>query len=686
MKSETGKIQSQSAEDLAEVINLQSEIANSPRQVSGLMTLVCERTQVLARATGATVEMHEGDEMVYRACTGTLSNSLGVRLKVDSSLSGLSVQSGALLYCEDSEIDERVNREACRRVGARSMICVPLNYLQKNVGVLKVVSSVAHAFSDREISLLRLIAGVLSSSIAQGTSRQSLQESELKFRTLTETAVDGILISENGISAEANPAFCSLFGYDPEEIFGLSILEYVSQELKERTKEYVRIGYNLPYETVCRRKDNSTFLAEINARSVDLAGKSVRVTTVRDITERKLIEASLKESELRARKADQAKSNFLANMSHEIRTPLNGIVGMTQLVAGTSLTSQQRDFVETIRVSSDILLKLVNDILDLSKIEAQQLIIEHIAFDVNQLVQDVHKSMNFAAQKKGLQFNCILSTELNLNLQGDPTRVRQVILNLVSNAIKFTQQGSVSVQTLVVRTDEKKLKFRAEVHDTGIGIKPEASANLFKPFSQADASTTRKFGGTGLGLAICKSLIGLMDGEIGVKNSPQGGSIFWFELELAVDSFRKVQEPVANSEPKVVIADWVPDGRILVAEDNAINAMVIDALLANLGYQVTIVGNGLEALAALRKQTFDLVLMDCQMPEMDGYETTRQIRAAAQPWSDIAIIALTANAMKNDLDLCLQAGMNDYLTKPIRQEYLAETLQRWLMQIKKRSA
>ncbi len=667
----------QSVEDLSEVIDLQHEVANSPQSIEALMSLVCERSQTLARATGATVEMHEGDEMIYRACAGTLMSSLGLRLNAHASLSGLCVQTGEVLYCEDSEADPRVNREACRRVGARSMICVPLRHHQQNIGVLKVVSPVEKAFTEREISLLRLIAGVLSSSLSQMISRQSLADSEIKFRTLIETAADGILVSENGVSFESNPAFLSMFGYEPKDILGRSILDYVSPELKYRTEEHVRVGYALPYETICRRKDGSTFHAEVYGRSVELAGKKVRVTTVRDITERKLIDATLRESEHRARQADHAKSRFLANMSHEIRTPLNGIIGMTQLISDTQLTEEQKDLVETIRISSDTLLTLVNDILDLSKIEAQEMTIESIAFDVNKVVEDVHKTMSFAAKVKGLEFRRMLAPNLGCDLKGDPTRVRQVLLNLVNNAIKFTSQGAVEIHTLVLNAGLTSIKFRVEIHDTGIGIKPDALARLFKPFSQADASTTREYGGTGLGLSISKSLINAMGGQIGVIEKIPQGSIFWFELELDIENAHK---DMRSSSAKIesLASGALADFRILVAEDNSINAKVVSAMLSRMGYNSLLVGNGAEALDALRTQPFDLVLMDCQMPEMDGYEATRKIRAADQSWNKIPVIAQTANAMKDDLDLCMAAGMNDYITKPINYDVMQEVLQRWV--------
>lgn len=500
------------------------------------MTLVCVRTQSLTRATGATVEMHEGDDMVYRACTGSLATSLGLRLQAATSLSGLCVRTGEVLYCEDSETDARVNREACRKVGARSMICVPLSHQQKNVGVLKMVSTEANAFTEREVNLLRLIAGLLSSSIAQTTSRQSLEASELKFRTLIATAGDGIMVSENGVAIEANPAFCQLFGYEHHEVIGRSVLDFVIPELAGRTEEYVRNGYDVPYETQCKRKDGSAFFAEANGRTVELDGRRVRVTTLRDISERKLFDETLRASEHRARQADQAKSNFLANMSHEIRTPLNGIIGMTYLLRDSKLDETQAEFVDTILTSSDSLLAIVNDVLDLSKIEAQKLSLEVIPFDFQKMIDDVGRTIGHTALKKGIGFTANHAAELNTRLKGDPTRMRQVLTNLLNNAVKFTSRGSVSVTTKFLKTTGNRVSFRVEVQDTGIGINPEALDSMFKPFSQADASTTRKFGGTGLGLSICKSLVEAMGGTIGVDSIEGSGSTFWFEMTMDVDA------------------------------------------------------------------------------------------------------------------------------------------------------
>ncbi len=535
---------------------------------------------------------------------------------------------------------------------------------------------VSHAASEGTVEFYAVIARDISERIR---GERSIRASEQRFRRVVENLQEVLFETDlTGTWTYLNPAWTGVTGFTVEESLGRDAIDFVHSDdceayrrrfgpLLRRQKELSR------FEIRCRTKGGAARWIEVHARRTeDGDGRPVGTSgTLRDITEQRELSDALVKAGQEALAASRLKSEFVANMSHEVRTPINGVIGLTTLLLDSSLTDDQQYLANGIRSSAEALLTIVNDILDISKIEAGKLSIEPVSFVLRNELQHALEPVAVKAHRKGLTLRLNCASGVPESIVSDPTRIRQVLINLADNAIKFTREGTVTVdvRTGVTAADRPCLRF--EVVDSGIGIPAGKLDAIFDKFTQADSSTTRKYGGSGLGLAICRQLVELMGGEIGVKSDPGTGSTFWFELPL--------MEAVRGSAPAQAFGSRtapISTGfTVLVAEDNTINQKVARRFLEKLGCTVEIVESGDEALARVREREFDVVFMDCQMPRMDGYEATRRIRRLPER-GNLPIVAMTANAMNGDREKCLEAGMSDYLSKPLQPEALAGVLDR----------
>lgn len=512
----------------------------------------------------------------------------------------------------------------------------------------------------------------------QKASDQRLRDQQFYTRSLIESNIDALMTTDPaGIITDVNKQMEALTGCTRDELIGAPFKDCFTDPARAETaiKRVLAEKSVTDYELTARARDGKQTVVSYNATTFYDRSRTLKgvFAAARDVTERKRVEVELQQAKAAAESASRTKSDFLASMSHEIRTPMNAIMGIADLLAKTALTPEQDKFVQIFRRSGDNLLNLINDILDLSKVEASQLDLERTGFSLSDHLEKVMEMVAPRAQEKTLTLVCEIAPGVNNDLIGDPTRLRQVLLNLLGNAIKFTQSGSVSLRVEPHADCAVPTALRFTVTDTGIGIADDKLDRVFERFTQADSSTTRRFGGSGLGLTISRRLVELMGGRIWVESQVDEGSLFAFAVpfEVSAVASRPVVAPVGLG-PEAPL----PALRILMAEDSPDNCTIALAYLEGTPYVVEVAETGVLACQMFKAGRYDLVLMDRQMPAMDGLTATRTIRAWEKANDRVAtpIIALTASALKGDRESCLAAGCTAYLTKPIKQDVLLQAI------------
>ena len=519
----------------------------------------------------------------------------------------------------------------------------------------------------------------------------ALRVSEERFRKLVENSTDALaLISSTAIVLDASQSVERVLGYHPADLIGINAFDLAHPDDVEQTQRAFMEAIRQPkvpirHESRARTAKGEWIAVEsFITNLVDEPSVRAIVVNFRDVSERRRAEEHLRGAMVAAEAANHAKTEFLANMSHEIRTPMNGVLGMTNLLLTTPLSDEQREYASMAKSPADSLLTVIDEILDFSKVEAGKLVLEPIEFNLLECARLAVKLQAHRAQEKRLSLSFEIDPGIPEQVIGDPNRLRQVITNLIGNAIKFTERGTVSVLVHIDSTTTETVKIHFEVRDTGIGIPESKQKTIFEPFAQADGSTARKFGGTGLGLTISSRLVEKMGGRIWVESVVGEGSRFHFTVVFGV------KQPLSSSSPSdttslarlssATCCDSTIEqpliSRVLLAEDNVVNQRVACRLLEKQGHVVTVVADGHAALNALQHATYDVVLMDVQMPNMDGLEATMRIRTMEQSTGQhIPVIAMTAHAMQSDRDRCIAAGMDAYLSKPIEAVKLLETIQ-----------
>ncbi|HYP47390.1 MAG TPA: ATP-binding protein [Thermoleophilaceae bacterium] len=593
-----------------------------------------------------------------------------------------------------SDFEYFTRTQAAQTAGLRAGVGIPI---RDPDGVCGVMEFFAQRIASPDEDLLRVLGGV-SRQIGQFFARKHaearVQLSEARLRTILQNTPAIVSLRDvEGRHLLVNRAFERMSGRPSADIVGRTSVEIfpptLAQAIERSDEQVVSSGEALEVEEHAVMPDGEHHtLLSLKFPLADAAGRPEGVCSVStDITERKLAEQALKMAHEHAVESSRLKSEFVANMSHELRSPLNGVIGVTGLLLSTSLDEEQAEYAAVAQRAGESLLGVISDVLDFSKIEAGKLELDRHDFDLRQVIDDSCAIAAHDASGKGVELVSSVEPALAARYLGDASRLRQVLINLVSNAVKFTEEGEVAVRV----RGEGEGRVRFEVSDTGIGIDDEHKARLWEAFAQADTSTTRVYGGTGLGLTISRQLVERMGGTISVESQAGSGSTFAFSLPLpssALDSAAQEELHLDERSPGVVAAlapapaeaedpPAAPE-LLLVVEDNKVNQLVAKVMLERMGHRVDVARDGLEAVSMWGAGRYGAVLMDCQMPRLDGYDATERIRVMEAGSQHTPIIAITASAMKGDRERCLEAGMDDYLTKPIEAEELREVLGRWL--------
>jgi PAS domain S-box-containing protein len=542
----------------------------------------------------------------------------------------------------------------------------------------------------------------------------AVRQSEKKFRSIFDNSTEGIFqTSHDGRIIVANPAFVKILGYNNlDELFGLNIDQDIfinSEDRDKLIKQLRRENFVHNYKVGLKKKDGTAIIVKLDDRLLrDEAGEIYFEGTIRDVTEQIQLEAERKKAEValkeEKRKSDQLakdalnassiKSRFLADMSHELRTPVNGLLGLLNLIETDSYKNKEelKQFVADAKISAELLLNIINNILDISKIESGTMELQETAFDLAAVLNESVSIIKNKAHEKGLKIFTDIAEDVPIKVIGDGVRIKQIFINLLGNAIKFTEKGMISARIKLKEKSEELVSISASVEDTGCGIAKHEKENIFKRYSQIGESSDLKQSGTGLGLTICREFIFMMGGEISVESEEKKGSKFIFTINLKpqkileqlpeendAKNMYELQEPqiLINNSPSEFLKNQRSNFKILLAEDNQINQKVAIKILNTAGYSVDAVCNGREAVQAVKNGCYSLVLMDIQMPELDGYNATKEIREIQNEISKIPIIAITAHALRGDKERCLSAGMNDYISKPIIAAQLICLLDKW---------
>ncbi len=550
------------------------------------------------------------------------------------------------------------------------------------VDVARIVSKAdfskrAKVYSKDEIGLLaasfnQMIDDLQKKVEEEKKAENALREQKNLYETLLKTESEmgeGVSITENEKMIYVNDAVCNIYGYSREEILQIgSFIDILPEDekpkLMERLKQRMsRERMQSSGETRVQRKDGRIIDIEYTVRNIVIDGHKQMLSIIRDITQKKLSEDQLRQERERAESAEIAKKigeQFLANMSHEIRTPMNAIVGFTDVILKTPLSAEQSQYLDAIKTSGNNLLVIINDILDFSRMRSGKIPIEHRGFKLSKIVSNCVELMHPKATEKGIEIFAEVDRNIPDNLIGDATRLNQVLLNLTANAIKFTSKGEVVIRVKLLSDVDDFVSLEFAVSDTGIGIPEEKLSTIFEAFTQANNDTARRYGGTGLGLAIVKQLAEIQGGSVSVASKEGKGSCFYFKIQYKKNTGPLIQEPNVNGHEKTM-----KKLNILLAEDNAMNQLLAKKVLGDWGWNVEAVENGIQAIEKIKSQDFDVVLMDIQMPEMDGYEAAKQIRETLpSPKRNVPIMAMTAHVMPGEEERCYNAGMNGYISKP----------------------